>query len=491
MILQPLWVLQWTGIHELLPMSFYQRYELARLIADGETKTFRAIENATGRTVLFHFFNAEGRPVLAVLKSKWEKVPGKPQRPLLEVGDFAGTPYAVTEMIEPFTTLRQWVSEVEAGALPEPERASVPRETVQPPAIAREVARGAASDAARAITPSFDDPPRPSAPAAAGPGEFTRWFDSPPPPAASPQTDEFESLFKGSPAAGQSNRPHANAAQAKPLSQTDEFENLFDANPSPAPARPPAVNPSRPLNPPAAVNPSPVVYPSNAKPDDFEKRFGGNPAPQYSKGDPQPARQPTRQPDPTPLDEFDQLLGGPPAPAPPRSMPRAGNAKPSWPAPSAPNEETGQFTRLFGSGPSGEAINIEEEQARAARSAQPEGRPFQAPTEFTRVFGPEAGGSVSPPVPPTKIGSASRLFGSAPEAKTDPRAKPRGPGEYTRITTRAELEAEQAALDRAAAPQAPSESSSHRGLMIGLAIGGAVLVIAIIVILVIVLRKHP
>ena len=66
-----------------------------------------------------------------------------------------------------------------------------------------------------------------------------------------------------------------------------------------------------------------------------------------------------------------------------------------------------------------------------------------------------------------------------------------GPGEYTRITTRAELEAEQAARDKARAEQAPpAPLAARRGFAIGLAIGGAALVIAIIVVLVIVLRKH-
>jgi hypothetical protein len=157
------------------------------------------------------------------------------------------------------------------------------------------------------------------------------------------------------------------------------------------------------------------------------------------------------------------------------------------------DEETGQFTRLFGSGPSGEAINIEEEQARAARSSQPEGRPFQAPTEFTRVFGPEAGGDTAlPPPPRTMTGSASGLFASMPGKNVAAvPAKPSGPGEYTRITTRAELEAEQAARDKARAEQAPpAPLAARRGFAIGLAIGGAALVIAIIVVLVIVLRKH-
>ena len=91
-------------------MSFYKKYELQRLIADGEAKTFRAIENSTGRLVYLHLFNPSGQRLLAILKSKLGSVPGKPVAPLLEIGEFAGSTYAVTLPIEPFSGLREWVA---------------------------------------------------------------------------------------------------------------------------------------------------------------------------------------------------------------------------------------------------------------------------------------------------------------------------------------------------------------------------------------------
>ena len=96
-------------------MSFYQRYSLDRLLADGETKTFRAKENQTGRNVFLHMFNQSGMPVLAALKSKLVGPGGRPVWPLLELGDFSGSPYAITEPIEPFTTLRDWLATLRAG----------------------------------------------------------------------------------------------------------------------------------------------------------------------------------------------------------------------------------------------------------------------------------------------------------------------------------------------------------------------------------------
>src|ERR1035438_5736237 len=91
-------------------MSFYKKYELQRLIADGEAKTFRAIENSTGRLVYLHLFNPTGQRLLGILRSKLGSVPGKPVAPLLEIGEFAGSTYAVTLPIEPFSGLREWVA---------------------------------------------------------------------------------------------------------------------------------------------------------------------------------------------------------------------------------------------------------------------------------------------------------------------------------------------------------------------------------------------
>jgi hypothetical protein len=451
-------------------MSFYQRYELARLIADGETKTFRAVENATGRSVLFHFFNPEGQPVLAALKSKLGKVPGQPQRPLLELGEFAGSPYAVTEMIEPFTTLRRWVESVAGGTLPAASNVAMPLASPQPSAAGAEkqpvvaekrpvIAEKAAEKQPGEFTQFFDSPPEPPKPASSGPGEFTRWFDSSP---AAPPKPVSQAPAKA-----------VSPAPAKPASQKDEFEKLFEGTPAPSSSVPLS---SAPLS---SMRPSSPA--ASSKTDEFEKLFGGNPVPGPFK----PATRPNNFKSP-----FDETL--PPTTARPAAPPAS--AKPNWPVSPQSDEETGQFTRLFGSGPSGEAINIEEEQARAARAGQPEGRPFQAPTEFTRVFGPQAGGSAPPPQTkiPTKVGSASGLFASVEKKKVAAPSKSAGPGEYTRITSRAELEAEQAALDRekAAAQAAPTPMAARRGWMIGLAIGSAVLVIGIIVILVMVLRKH-
>jgi len=328
---------------------------------------------------------------LTALESKLGRKPGQPQLPLIEVGEFAGSPYAVTEIIEPFTTIREWVDAIDGKVLPPTDPIATVFETPKPVPV----------PAPQALPFPAQAPPVP-----AQPGEFTRFFSDVPPNAPRP-------------------------AAPPPKQEPGEFTRWFDSSP-PGPSKP---------------------------------------APQ-------------RQ-------EFEELFGAPSVPAPrPARSPQA-SAKPGWPSPS-PNEETGQFTRLFGSGPSGEAINIEEEQAQAARSAQPESRPFQAPSEFTRVFGPEAGTS-APRSPVTSVGSASGIFGSRLEVKQNtsappaPTTKTAGPGEYTRITSRAELEAELAARNNTPPPAPPPQEARH-GLTIVLAIGGLLLVATIIAILVLVKR---
>ena len=294
-------------------MSFYTRYELERLIADGEAKTFRATESATGRIVFLHLFNPSGQALLADLKAKLVGTGGKPVPPLLEIGEFAGSQYAVTEFSEPFSGLRDWVS-----------RQPAPASRPPAPPVAAAPSRGLLDEE---------------------PGEFTKLF----PPSA------------------------------------------------PA-SRPPA--------------------PQEA--GDFTRAFGGIPPKAPDRAKP-PARMPPLPPSPPPLPLRRE------APAPP-------GASAGLPAPA----DTGEFTKLFGSGLSGEAIDIAGEQAKAARTTVNESRPFQQAGQFTRMFGPEMGAQASagpPPAAPRSLNtSASGVFGSPLDpAEPKPPGSPSDPGEYTGI----------------------------------------------------------
>lgn len=122
-------------------MSFYSRYQLEKLVADGPVKTFRALENATGRAVLLHLLDAGSRSLYDAIAAGCRDAQGLAKAPLIEMGEYAGSLYVVTETIEPFTDLRTWVARTWPGLSPAP-----------PPPVAPEIR-----------SPS-------------GPGEFTRMF---------------------------------------------------------------------------------------------------------------------------------------------------------------------------------------------------------------------------------------------------------------------------------------------------------------------------
>ncbi len=362
-------------------MSFYKRYELDRLIADGDAKTFRAIENATGRAVLLHMFNPQGQAVLGVLKSKLARDPARPTPPLLELGEFAGSPYAVTEDVVGFKDVRNWLAQ-----LPESLAAMPP---MPPPAPRASPSQGGSTterfnrlfddSPVRQVSPLPSTPPlaRPasnSSNASSTPGEFTREFGGPtpvrqPPVAPAPEPSEFTRMFGGqSPSTPAPAPPHPPppAPRAQTVAGPGEFTQVFKLQPS-APSAPPP--------------------PPNTRGDEFDRMFGPIPGSQQA-----PVAQQVE------------------------------------------SRDRSQFTGTFGMGPVGESINIEEE-ARAARSAAPGARPFQAPSEFTRVFGREADSKRQEPVAgPKTIGSASGLFGDPKSPSGQPLERAQtGPGEYTRI----------------------------------------------------------
>jgi len=422
-------------------MSFYQRYDLERLIADGEAKTFRAKENSTGRVVFLHLFNPEGQPLLAALQARFGQDPQNPVPPLLELGEFSGSPYAVTEPIAGFRTLREWLGR---GANGEP----LPPPPPRAPALPRSTGKTA---------------------------EFERLFDHVGPPPASPQgppQNDEPAGFVGS-------YPPPAPAKPQPRPQppggefTQAFGSLTPKNPLPKPAPPPEAGDFTRV---FGGNKTPA--PAAPEAGDFTQVFGGakKPAP------PAPAAE---------SGDFTRVFGGsksPPAPAvPPRPS-----------APQAPPLETGQFTRFFGSGPSGEEINIEQEQARAAKDAPPESRPFQAPSEFTRVFGPEEGSPprATPPQRHSGVSGASGIFANPKmtppprplePTKTSQAGRETGPGEYTRMIAKPK---ELDAIGAGPSPLAPVAAPKRGLMMIGLAVGTAVLLVIILIVVMMAIQKR-
>ncbi len=354
-------------------MDLDRKYELGEVVVnDGESKTFRAREIATGREVFVHIIyggRSQGRePLLnAVLQRSMDPSPEK-RRQVIEIDDHKGMPFAVTERIPDFAGLRQWIERDRAV-----EGTAAERDPI--------------THAARWRVPAFGQP---SAPAGA-PGEFTKAFGEQP---------------------GSQDTPHP--APDVPAGQpAPSFTGLFRATVGetrkmpaiPAQPLPPAEVPAAPTPP---AEPAPQSAPGEftvlfAKPPAAETGAPHMPEPPAAAAPPAPAPPPAPQSAPG---EFTMLFAKPPvagpgAPHKPEAAPLAAPPAPAPPAQSpAPQPAAGEFTMLFG---------------KAAVPAEPPSRPA-APAE-PAVQAP-------PPAPPSAP--------PAPQPSTQP-AAPAGPGEFTML----------------------------------------------------------
>lgn len=197
-------------------MSFFHKYELVRLIREGQSKSFEARERTTGKPVLFHMLSPENLGGAVRLEESLRRLAGSPQ--VIEIGEFASAPYLVTECIPGLESIEKWISE-QVAATPGP---------------AAEQSRAPAAD--RASPPA--------------PGEFTR-------------------LFEGAPAAGEAeaaeDRPEAGAAAGEPGEFTRYFLGLAPKERPPADAGKPASSPM------AAAPQWPA---SGGEPGEFTRFFG-------------------------------------------------------------------------------------------------------------------------------------------------------------------------------------------------------------------------
>ncbi|MCB1020451.1 MAG: hypothetical protein KDC27_11015, partial [Acidobacteria bacterium] len=396
-------------------MSFYLKYELSRLVHSDEAKTFQAVEKATRRHVLLHLVDKAASPALV---EKIQKLPAGANGQIVEVGEFAGSYYLVTDPIEEFGGLGPWLDERGAGGAPakprieaeapriEPTPRPEPTRPVTSPTIVDEAAT------AKPVAPKDDEP-----------GEFTKLFGegatptprpfrAPAPPLApapsrpaerpravsEEEPGQFTKLF------GEANEPKPKAPAAAPppmssASTAGEMTRLFgdaEVEPTPTPAAPPAsaggvergeafghVSPERPAAPPP-VPPAPPT--SKQGSGEFTRLFGGSEA-----SAPKAPATPPPAPLPPPTSR-----PAPPAPAPPQAAP--------------PQAQRGEFTRLFGEQPS----------AKPAPPAQPSAS--EGSGEFTRMFG---GGPASPP--PRALGTAPDDWEIVGQDEPPPRLVPKAP----------------------------------------------------------------
>jgi hypothetical protein len=311
-------------------MSFFDKYELVRLLREGEVKTFRALERSTGRQVLFHMLTGEtqGR-----LLDRVRRLEGRPQ--LIEIGEFANAPYVVTEYAEGITSLEEWL-----------EQQPPPADIVEP-----------ASESA---------PAAPFQSNLSEPGEFTRLFGS-------------ARGMEG--AEGKPVEPEPLIRDTK--DEPGEFTRLFlGAEPSPVrPSPPPA-----PLETPA----EPDWPQAGSEPGDFTRFFGpgirGEPInieEEHARqaASPGPAAAPFQQ-----AGEFTRRFGRPPDPKGERIEPATDSGllstssdllgfrkKPPATEPEAGEKPPGEYTRVI-------RLGENTDETKPQETPQPAPLPEVAPT---------------------------------------------------------------------------------------------------------------
>ena len=442
-------------------MSLYERYELLDLNRDIGVKTFEARELATGRPVKVHLFVHPSAPLQAALLKAIDKLPEDQRQRIIERGKHEGTPYVVTDRLADYPGLSEWVQAAghaakaakplleTAGAwklpaaplaeAPIAPSVSVPAPPAPPPVPATVSPLKAHSELNQKFTELFATaerpivadsllqappsserniaaplrPPEPPLPAAVPPpqaqpepGEFTRMFQSPVvnpvvnpvvkpvvkpvvEPAATPLPPSTAPQAQASPPA-----PAQSAPPAPPAAkEAGEFTRMFQA----------PAGYGAPVSAAPAPTPAPTVSPAAAKsgPGEFTRFFQtpspAGPMPQSPVVQQPLSPQSSGRPSFNPVSEFTRTFGkGTEAPTPPPAM--------------APQQEPGEFTRMFHSpavagSPAGAAV--------PPTSAQPSSVPQATPQ----------------PLPPA-MGGATRGFSIPTPAHAAP--QPGGPGEYTR-----------------------------------------------------------
>lgn len=431
-------------------MSLYERYELLDLNRDIGVKTFEAREIATGRPVKVHLFVHPSAPLQAALLKAIDKLPDDQLQRIVERGKHEGTPYVVTDRLADYPGLSEWVQA--AGHSPNPAKPlletagawKLPAAPLKPPPITPEASAPAPSAPApvsQPVSPTVSPPnahselnqkftelfataerpivadsllqtpaerarnlaaplrppdPQPlAAPpppqAKSEPGEFTRMFQSPvATPIAQPSASAPTPLV--SPAAVPMPVAPAPSAKTPPpgAKEPGEFTRMFQA---PAGYAKPA---------PAAPAPSAAPAATKSGPGEFTRFFQtpspAGPMPQSPAVQQPLAPQATGRPSFNPVSEFTRTFGkGTDAPAPP--------------PPVAPQQEPGEFTRMFHS------------PVAAGSPAGTAGPPASQPPSSAPP--PPA----APPLSPA-MGGATRGFSIPTPAPAVPQAT--GPGEYTR-----------------------------------------------------------
>ena len=95
-------------------MLVNNRYRLGALVRTGVMATFEAQEVPSGRNYYLHLVAHAGSSALSLMDTVRARLAagrGRSSAPLVEIGDYDGTPYAVTEPRPELLDLQQWIDE--------------------------------------------------------------------------------------------------------------------------------------------------------------------------------------------------------------------------------------------------------------------------------------------------------------------------------------------------------------------------------------------
>ncbi|HLK62649.1 MAG TPA: hypothetical protein VKU19_04360 [Bryobacteraceae bacterium] len=429
-------------------MDFYKRYELIEPLAGPGTKSFRAKQASTQRDVTVHLLIGGRTPENEQLLARLRAMPAQSFSKLIEVGDNDGTPYVVT-VAPPYQHLAEWLTDQETAAAQSAQRfthAGAFRAPVAPPDIT-----GASP------SPRRDPATQPAPPRKPSSGMWV------PPQQDLPEMPTRPSLASMAPPTPVAPAPPVSPAAPSVMpgaQEPGEFTKMFQRGPSPAADPPPQARaPEMPAKPPSYSGPPPSSAP---EPGEFTKVFqsGARPVSDSSRPAPSAPSAPSAG-EPGEFTRMFQSAGRADAPIvqePPRapakppsqSAPPPQVARPVQPIPpsqpvTAPQEEPGEFTRLFQKGqglPAQKPVSTQGADTisfqvpmvplppEKGAPTEPMARPDSVseatePGEFTRMFqkGPEPAPPSFPAATPPSVGT-----GKPPSQPTAGE-----PGEFTQL----------------------------------------------------------
>ena len=311
------------------PMKFEEKYSLLELIEDADATIYLATEIPTGKRVSVFLFPGEQTRVQKDMLLQLRSVNRLQFPELVEVGDYRGTTFVVTQPIGGLPELKARLSRIRAASpiSPNPESAELSK------AGAEHVAGAHASTSGE--TGKIPAEPQAGQPTAETAGSFTQMFQAASHPIKEPGPEISEI------------RP-PQRQQSKPGS----FTQMFEAS------SPPIGEPTL-KDPKDSSTTSPASPPVQAAPGEFTRFFS-------AASTTKPASEPQNRES---QDEFANIF-------------KSGENSGTPPA-SATGPQAGEFTRIFGK------TSIKEDQVPFPAEQTPaQSTPAKnSPGEYTRLFG--------------------------------------------------------------------------------------------------------